>query len=242
MRKVLLLVLFLLPTIASAAETCPQISSTLRRGMSGEEVRQLQTFLIGQDLLDQELATGYFGVYTEAAVQKFQCSNMQLCSGSPSENGYGQVGPATRAKIIEICAGGTAGATTSDTPEVIVTELPPISVEAPQNSCPYYVAPDCTGGTLVTNGTDPNGCFLGYRCVVSATTTREVCASGSCQSPGADIPPLSCTLSSVTIRSGQSYAFYSMPFAANCADVSQVRTCTSGTLSGDPQYQFSICL
>lgn len=135
--------------------------------------------------------------------------------------------------------------TSSSTKESVISNTSVVNspeVSVLENSCPYYIAPDCMGGTLVTNGTDPNGCFLGYRCVVSATTTPEVCASGSCQSPSADIPPLSCTLSSVTIRSGQSYAFYSMPFAANCADVSQVRTCADGKLSGESQYQFSICL
>ncbi len=43
--------------------------------------------------------TTYFGNLTRVALQKFQCDKLSICSGSPSTNGYGNLGPITRAEI-----------------------------------------------------------------------------------------------------------------------------------------------
>jgi hypothetical protein len=40
---------------------------------------------------------------TEAAVKRFQCAHMNLCSSSAATNGYGVVGPRTRAVITTQC-------------------------------------------------------------------------------------------------------------------------------------------
>jgi len=83
---------------------CPNLSRNLSRGSRGEDVRQLQVFLMYKSrYLEAGNATGYFGSLTEAAVKKFQCENMNLCSGSAASNGYGAVGPRTRAAIILQC-------------------------------------------------------------------------------------------------------------------------------------------
>jgi peptidoglycan hydrolase-like protein with peptidoglycan-binding domain len=84
-------------------QTCPLISRNVSRGLRGEDVRQLQLFLIGERMLSPDSASGFFGPVTESAVKKFQCPFLGICAGSPSSNGYGAVGRLTRAKISEIC-------------------------------------------------------------------------------------------------------------------------------------------
>src|SRR3989344_1118682 len=54
---------------------CPQLTRVLSRGASGNDVLQLQRFLISQELLDESSAVGYFGPLTEAAVQRWQMSH-----------------------------------------------------------------------------------------------------------------------------------------------------------------------
>src|ERR1043166_7246274 len=96
--------LFVLPFLASAATACPNLSRNLSLGSRGTDVIQLQQFLISQNLLASDSATGYFGRLTQAAVQKFQCKNMNICSGSPATNGWGSVGPKTRRAISASCS------------------------------------------------------------------------------------------------------------------------------------------
>ncbi len=82
---------------------CPNLSRTLSYGVSGNDVGELQKFLIWKGHLAKGNDTGFFGALTQAAVQKFQCAAMGLCSGSPSSNGYGVVGPQTRSSIAIAC-------------------------------------------------------------------------------------------------------------------------------------------
>lgn len=77
------------PTPAPASSTFV-FSKTLEFGMRGEEVRQLQLVLIGEELLASE-ATGYFGTLTREAVIQFQKAR--------SIDPIGMVGPKTRAAL-----------------------------------------------------------------------------------------------------------------------------------------------
>ncbi|TSC78374.1 MAG: hypothetical protein G01um101429_834, partial [Parcubacteria group bacterium Gr01-1014_29] len=74
----------------------PEIALTrsLRRGSSGDDVKQLQEFLAqDKDVYPQGLATGFFGPATERAVKRFQEKN--------GIEPVGIVGPITRAKLNE---------------------------------------------------------------------------------------------------------------------------------------------
>jgi peptidoglycan hydrolase-like protein with peptidoglycan-binding domain len=66
--------------------------------MTDPQVVTLQTYLISKGYLSSQ-ATGYYGTLTEAAVKKLQCEKLSICSGSPESNGYGAVGPRTRAAL-----------------------------------------------------------------------------------------------------------------------------------------------
>ena len=75
----------------------------LARGSRGDEVRVLQEFLKNlSDIYPEGLVTGYFGPFTEAAVQRFQAFYGIVFLGNPATTGYGLVGPRTRAKLNEL--------------------------------------------------------------------------------------------------------------------------------------------
>lgn len=75
------------------------LSRALHRGLAGDDISSLQTFLITEGYLATGNSTGFFGPLTEAAVQKLQCALGIVCSGSPSSTGYGVVGPKTATAI-----------------------------------------------------------------------------------------------------------------------------------------------
>jgi hypothetical protein len=83
---------------ASAKPSC-SASRSMERGMSGEDVRELQTLLIARGFLDAGNDTGFFGPLTEEAVQELQIALGIVSSGTPEETGFGQAGPQTRAAL-----------------------------------------------------------------------------------------------------------------------------------------------
>jgi len=85
---VFVLLLVAVPFSAYAA------TRTLTVGMSGTDVREVQTMLATKGYLSAT-PTGYFGPATLAAVKKFQCALGIVCSGSS----YGIVGPRTQAAL-----------------------------------------------------------------------------------------------------------------------------------------------
>jgi peptidoglycan hydrolase-like protein with peptidoglycan-binding domain len=72
----------------------------LRFGVSSDVVRQLQSVLARDtEVYPQGLVTGYYGVLTLRAVERFQRKYGIVRSGTPQTTGYGAVGPKTRAKL-----------------------------------------------------------------------------------------------------------------------------------------------
>ncbi len=74
-------------------------------------------------------------------------------------------------------------------------------------SCPVYMPALCTSGTLVSQGTDANGCQLPAKCVVNTACPvymPALCTNGvlvsqgtdanGCQLPAKCVPTLSCTI------------------------------------------------
>jgi len=61
--------------------------------------------------------TTKFGALTRAAVRKFQCDQLHLCSGDEGTTGYGMVGASTRSALLALAAGSVpvaASANVSD--------------------------------------------------------------------------------------------------------------------------------
>jgi len=80
-----------------------QLNGSLYFGKISSEVTILQKMLSKDvEIYPNQKVTGVFGRLTEAAVQKFQCKYLSLCSGSYKTNGYGAVGPRTVKKLNEI--------------------------------------------------------------------------------------------------------------------------------------------
>ena len=74
-----------------------QFTVPMRKGSRGATVSALQVFLAQDPALYPEgLLTGYFGVATERALKKFQ---VRYGIVQPGVEGYGLVGPKTRAKL-----------------------------------------------------------------------------------------------------------------------------------------------
>ena len=143
------------PFTASAQETiyCPELSQSLSRGMTDDQtsptgqVKELQHFLSDfYDIEQSEIMTGYFGPATEFYTKKFQCEpgSPMLCSGSATTNGYGVVGPQTRAKIARNCG-------------VIVPPPPPEVEPPPADNSPYSLTPLWGLAPLTVTATQNSG-------------------------------------------------------------------------------------
>ncbi|MCH8050221.1 peptidoglycan-binding protein, partial [Patescibacteria group bacterium] len=92
---------------------------TLNRGVTGDEVEELQEFLKQfPDIYPEGLVTGYFGPLTEKAVKNFQKAQGIVSSGNPSTTGFGQVGPLTRNKLNDLITDG-AGASGKTPPGLL---------------------------------------------------------------------------------------------------------------------------
>ncbi|OGZ19357.1 MAG: hypothetical protein A2494_02545 [Candidatus Lloydbacteria bacterium RIFOXYC12_FULL_46_25] len=86
-------------TFSSTQSTTANLSHEprfLRRGVQGDDVRELQETLRAiPGIYPSGFVTGYFGAQTESAVKRFQVKEGIVTSGSPRTTGYGQVGPRT---------------------------------------------------------------------------------------------------------------------------------------------------
>ena len=80
----------------------PELTRSLTRGASGDDVRKLQEFLAkDKEVYPDGLITGFFGPLTEGAVKKWQKKH--------GIEALGIVGPQTRAKLQDIGRGGIQG-------------------------------------------------------------------------------------------------------------------------------------
>jgi PKD repeat protein len=53
--------------------------------------------------LSSDYMTGYYGSFTQLAVENFQCALNIVCSGSPATTGWGTIGPRTYAALKGLC-------------------------------------------------------------------------------------------------------------------------------------------
>jgi peptidoglycan hydrolase-like protein with peptidoglycan-binding domain len=68
--------------------------------MLSEDVRRLQILLtLDKDVYPEGIISGYYGSLTQKAIKRFQ---VKYGIVTPSDLGYGNVGPKTRAKLAEV--------------------------------------------------------------------------------------------------------------------------------------------
>ena len=108
---------FLQPTVNSPQNLSSiSLTTTLSIGSKGNEVTTLQQFLITQGYLtDIQVPTGYYGLATQSAVEKFQCDKNIICSGTVDSSGYGMVGKMTRNVLSNLGATALPTSNTSTT-------------------------------------------------------------------------------------------------------------------------------
>ncbi len=91
-------------TVAARPAYCPTFDRSLRFGSRGSDVSSLQQFLLQQGFFHAS-ATGYFGVATQAALQKWQAQEGVVASGSVQTTGWGVFGARSRAHLNQLCSG-----------------------------------------------------------------------------------------------------------------------------------------
>ena len=216
------------PLIALGQSSCPQLARNLSFGSRGSDVIQWQQYLISQNLLAADSATGYFGKLTEAAVQKWQVSHGIVSSGTAMTTGYGAVGPRTRAAIASACFGTNSVPSTNmnSTQSTINTLLAQLT--ALQNQLNALLG----GNTSSTNSQTSPETTSGMAGQANITTTTYTPTT----STTSNTSPTSCTFNGRTIASGSSVTAYQSSSVSSGSCVSQSRMCTNGTLSGSYTY------
>jgi hypothetical protein len=144
----------------STSNSCPTFTRSLAHGSRGADVTSLQQFLIAQNLLASGNATGYFGAFTQAAVQNFQCGQGLVCSGNEATTGYGLVGTHTRAAVVRAC-GSQSTATNSSSPSTA-----PASSTAPSSGSTSAAALLNNGGSLLK----PKSCIFNNQTIPSGAS------------------------------------------------------------------------
>lgn len=216
---------------------CIYITSDLSLGkrdaFEGGPVSFLQRFLKSTGDYDYPEITGYFGVVTQAALQKTQARAGIVSSGTAATTGYGVAGPKTRAYIQARSCASQNAASAAPAPPSSGCVVNGIAIEdgASRNlysaqslpaglACEQYLgARTCAGGIL---GGDAKYQYASCSVLVEK----------------------SCAVASTTIASKSSRTFYdrsSVSPGDTCDAHKQARTCTNGVLSGNASFSKLSC-
>ncbi|MCL5016008.1 MAG: glycosyl hydrolase family 18 protein [Patescibacteria group bacterium] len=106
MRRILTVALPLLLLLFFTRSSAFAAVRSFSLGSSGNNVKIIQSELIAKGYLAAGNATGYFGSLTLAAIEKFQCDHISVCSGA---SGYGIAGPQTQTALASPIQPGTIG-------------------------------------------------------------------------------------------------------------------------------------
>jgi peptidoglycan hydrolase-like protein with peptidoglycan-binding domain len=225
--------------------------STLSIGSTGPAVLEVQQVLIAQGLLSPDSATGYFGPLTQAAVRVFQAANDIVASGTPSSTGYGAVGPRTIAAIraahgSDGQANGENRNTFQGSNQVIAPVVAPVATDLP---CSFAGVQMQSGSSRVfysqfslSTGGDCSQFSQVRQCVNGTLTGGSQYQYTSC---AALQNAQQCNVNGTLIQNGASVTLYSQPsvgYGASCSNVSQLRTCINGAMTGSYQYTYPSCV
>ncbi len=208
---------------------CPSLNRTLRQGISGSDVTGLQAFFAADTSIYPEgTVSGYFGVLTQAAVQRFQQRHAIVTSGTPESTGYGMVGPATRAVIASVCGGSTPAAGTV------------------QRNCSISGVTMASGGTIQLYSV--TSAPAGATCAAYAQTRQCIngglSGSATYQYASCNDASTQCIVNGSTVANNTALTFYSRQSVGvndSCSSFAQTRTCANGVLSGSSDYQYVSC-
>ena len=129
--------------VASALST---ITSSLDFGASGSNVMSLQQFLAADSSVYPEaIVSGYYGPLTRAAVQRYQCKQGIVCSGSAASTGYGRVGPRTLAAI-NASIGGVSNSPSGDSSAPLMSIV--LATSSPTSATFTWSTNEAAKGTI----------------------------------------------------------------------------------------------
>lgn len=176
---------FALPIMSFAAVSNPSgvFTKDMYAGMRTSDVSALQQCLKKDATLYPEgIISGYFGVLTEKAVQRFQIKNSIVSSGTPSMTGFGRTGPKTRGKLNEFCNTNPQSSLPTKSPSAPLStpkpnstsgQLPSTKIGTKKPSTPYTLSPEQRQGLLNVDKQDahaplgskgPGGCDTEQQC------------------------------------------------------------------------------
>ncbi|MEK7630484.1 MAG: peptidoglycan-binding domain-containing protein [Patescibacteria group bacterium] len=135
-------VVMLVPYIAQAYT----FTQFLQRGSSHPEVRELQIALKSDvSIYPEGIVSGYFGLLTEKAVQRFQAKYGIVSQGNPASTGYGLIRKRTRTKLNEVFSVGISPAPTQlpviNNQPSPVFPVPPTSNTATNENALKFISP-----------------------------------------------------------------------------------------------------
>lgn len=231
------------PTPPALGTACVRLASNVSLGMrdtkTGGSVYLLQQFLRSTGDYTYPELTGYFGVATQSALQRFQTRAGIVSSGTAATTGYGAAGPRTRARIeSESC-----GAALPTLPSI--PTIPPLVSSAA--SCTINGSTIKSGGSIQLYSV--SAAPTGQNC--SAFAATRTCTNGVLS--GTDVHKYSscsstqtrfCTVGSLTMAHNESRAFYDRASVASgdtCSAHTQTRKCTDGVISGSTSYSIASC-
>lgn len=94
-----------IPTVVACTPSGFALNRNLAFRSEGEDVKNLQSFLVQKGYTTADNITGFFGPVTIEAIKKFQRDNNIVSSGDYRVTGYGMAGPITRTKINSMMGG-----------------------------------------------------------------------------------------------------------------------------------------
>jgi peptidoglycan hydrolase-like protein with peptidoglycan-binding domain len=207
-------------------------------GQRHAEVISLQKFLKKTGDFTYGEFTTYYGTQTKQAVQRYQCREMSLCSGTPSTNGYGLAGPGTRKHM---CGGVSQRDWGNDQND----DLPRLACQPPTGSIRGLLQEGQTRTYYASqSGTTDSPCISQARtCEKGTLSGSNDYRYDSCKD--ASQAANTCVLDGVTMNIGEMKKFYKpgVPHGM-CDDLaySGYRTCRANNfLSGDDALTKASC-
>jgi len=204
---------------ASPTSYCAPQGTKFGIGTQNNEVTKLQTFLRNTGDFSYPEITGYYGSVTAKAIQKYQCREMQICSGSMFSNGYGLAGPSTRRNM---CSTPTTNTTTYKQPPTTHTDTTTTGGGSSSSS-----------NTSNTSNTTSSNDSSSTQPSTTNTTTDSTTTTDTSQQATYS----SCTFNGQAVAHGDSVTAY-LSSLVSCGQtcVSETRMCSDGVLGGSYIY------
>lgn len=205
----------------AAIQTELKINRFLKRGLTGEDVKALQTFLSQfPDIYPEGLVTGYYGALTESAVKKWQ--------EKQGIESVGVVGPKTLARINEIFDQGAGQSGT--VPSGLLT-APGIEKKVATTS--DATIPATTSTSTLPSATTTPASATTTASTTATTTTATTETSQSQSGVGVSVSPTTQAQTTTTSSTSTDTTAPSAPTSLSASAVSSSQISLSWTASTD---------